>query len=69
MPIKKTKWVSKWRKITMKKYVCSVCGYVYDEQTGDVDSGVAAGTVWAEVPEDYVCPLCGAPKDMFEVNS
>ncbi len=42
----------------MKKYVCTVCGYVYDE--------AAEGTAWSELPEDYVCPVCGVGKDMFE---
>ena len=49
----------------MKKYVCEVCGYVYDEAMGEADHGVAAGTVWADVPEDFVCPLCGVGKDQF----
>ena len=49
----------------MKRYVCSICGYVYDEETGDPDSGVAPGTVWADVPDDYVCPVCGASKEEF----
>ena len=52
----------------MAKYVCTICGYVYDEQTGDVDSGVAAGTAWADVPDDYTCPMCGAGKDAFEAE-
>ncbi len=49
----------------MDKYVCDVCGYVYDEAAGDPDNGVAAGTVWADVAEDYVCPLCSVGKDQF----
>ena len=49
----------------MKKYVCDVCGYVYDEAQGDPDNGVAAGTKWEDVPEDWVCPLCGVGKDQF----
>ena len=49
------------------KYVC-VCGYVYDEAAGDPDSGVAAGTKWADVPDDYECPVCGASKDVFEAE-
>jgi rubredoxin len=49
----------------MKKYVCEVCGYVYDEAMGEAEHGVAAGTVWADVPEDFVCPLCGVGKDQF----
>ena len=47
------------------RYVCEVCGYVYDEEMGEVDHGVAAGTEWANVPEDFVCPLCGVGKDQF----
>ncbi len=50
----------------MKKYVCTVCGYIYDEAAGDPDNGVAPGTKWADVPEDWVCPDCGVGKDMFE---
>ncbi len=50
----------------MKKYKCTVCGYVYDESKGDPDSGVAPGTLWADVPDDWSCPVCGASKDMFE---
>ena len=49
----------------MKKYVCEVCGYVYDEALGDSDNGIAPGTPWEEVPDDYVCPLCGVGKDQF----
>lgn len=48
------------------RYVCTVCGFIYDEAAGDPDNGVAPGTAWADVPEDYVCPLCGVGKDMFE---
>ena len=47
------------------KYVCNVCGYVYDEEAGDPDNGIAPGTTWAEVPEDFTCPLCGVGKDEF----
>jgi rubredoxin len=50
----------------MKKYVCTVCGYVYDEAVGDVENGIEAGTAWEDVPEDYLCPLCGVGKDQFE---
>jgi rubredoxin len=49
----------------MTKYVCNVCGYVYDPAAGDPDSGVAAGTEWADVPSDWVCPVCGVGKDDF----
>lgn len=50
----------------MKKYICTICGYVYDEAAGDPDNGVAPGTVWENVPEDWVCPDCGVGKDQFE---
>ena len=46
------------------KYVCP-CGYVYDPAIGDPDSGIAPGTAWEDVPEDWVCPVCGLSKDMF----
>ena len=49
----------------MKKYVCSACGYVYDPEQGDPDSGIKPGTSFEEIPEDWVCPACGAPKSMF----
>ena len=49
----------------MKKYVCDLCGWVYDEATGDADNGIAAGTTFDQLPEDLVCPLCGATKDQF----
>lgn len=48
------------------KYVCTVCGYTYDEKAGDPDSNIAPGTTWEEVPEDFVCPVCGVDKSMFE---
>lgn len=50
----------------MNKYVCVVCGYVYNEELGDPDNGIAPGTKWEDVPDDYVCPLCGVGKDQFE---
>ena len=49
----------------MKKYVCDVCGYIYDEATGDPDNGSEAGTKWEDVPDDFLCPLCGVGKDQF----
>lgn len=51
----------------MKKYKCSVCGYIYDPENGDPDNGVNAGTAFENLPEDWVCPECGVGKDMFEV--
>ena len=50
----------------MEKWVCVVCGYVYDEEAGDTDSGIAAGTKFEDIPEDWVCPLCGAGKSEFK---
>ena len=50
----------------MKQYICSVCGYVYDEANGAPDDGIAPGTLWADLPEDWACPLCGAAKSEFE---
>ncbi len=52
----------------MAKYVCSVCGYTYDEAEGAPDVGIAAGTKWDDVPDDFVCPVCGVAKDMFEAE-
>lgn len=50
----------------MEKYECSACGYVYDPEVGDPENGIAAGTSFDELPEDWVCPLCGLGKDAFE---
>ena len=47
------------------KYVCTVCGFIYDEAAGDPDNGVAPGTAWEDVPADWVCPVCGLGKEMF----
>ncbi|MCR4562487.1 MAG: rubredoxin [Bacilli bacterium] len=50
----------------MKKYVCTVCGHVYDPEVGDPDSGIAPGTAFEDIPADWVCPVCGVDKSMFE---
>lgn len=50
----------------MEKYICTVCGYIYDEAAGDPDNGVAPGTKFEDIPDDWVCPLCGVPKSDFE---
>lgn len=50
----------------MEKYVCTVCGYVYDEEKGEPDIGIAPGTKWEDVPDDFTCPLCSVGKDQFE---
>lgn len=49
----------------MKKYVCTACGYIYDPAAGDPDSGIAPGTPFENLPDDWVCPACGAAKSMF----
>ncbi len=48
------------------KYVCSVCGYVYDEEAGDEEHGIAPGTKFEDIPEDFTCPLCGVGKADFD---
>ena len=53
----------------MDKYVCTVCGYVYDPALGGPDSGIAAGTAFIDLPDDWVCPVCGADKDQFELEA
>ena len=50
----------------MKKYVCEICGWEYDEALGDADNGIAPGTKFDELPEDFVCPLCGVTKENFK---
>ena len=51
------------------KYVCNVCGYVYDEAAGDPDNGIAPGTKWDDLPADFVCPLCGVGKEDFSTEA
>jgi len=50
----------------MKKYKCTVCGYIYDPAKGDPDGGIAPGTPFEKLPDDWTCPVCGASKDQFE---
>ena len=50
----------------MEKYICTVCGYIYDEAQGIPDEGIVPGTKWVDLPEDWVCPLCGVTKEEFE---
>jgi rubredoxin len=50
----------------MDKYVCSVCGYVYDPAEGDPDNGIEPGTKFDDLPDDWECPVCGAGKSDFE---
>lgn len=51
----------------MEKYRCIICGYIYDPEEGDPDNGIEPGTAFSDLPEDWVCPLCGASQDDFEV--
>lgn len=49
----------------MNTWTCTICGYTYDPANGDPDNGIAPGTAFEAIPEDWVCPLCGASKDSF----
>lgn len=53
--------------MTYEKWVCTICGFIYDEAVGLPDDGIPAGTKWANVPEDWACPECGATKSEFEM--
>ena len=55
--------------MTMDRYVCILCGYVYDPAEGDPEGGIPAGTPFEELPEDWVCPDCGVGKEYFEKES
>lgn len=50
----------------MSIYVCTVCGYEYDEAVGEPDNNIPANTLFNDLPDDYVCPLCGVGKESFE---
>ena len=50
----------------LAKYQCGPCGYVYDPEKGDPDSGIAPGTAFEDLPDNWCCPVCGVSKDMFE---
>lgn len=50
----------------MERWICTICQYVYDPEQGDPDRGIAPGTPFESLPEDWSCPLCGAGKDAFE---
>lgn len=49
----------------MQKYLCEPCGYIYDPEEGDPDNGIAPGTEFEDIPDDWLCPLCGLGKDAF----
>ena len=50
----------------MERWICTICQYVYDPALGDPDNGIPAGTAFEALPDTWVCPLCGAGKDVFE---
>ena len=50
----------------MEKWTCKICGYFYNPEEGDSDGNIPPNTSFEKLPEDWVCPVCGAPKDMFE---
>lgn len=52
--------------LLMEKWKCMTCGYIYDPEEGDSDTGIEPGTPFEELPDDWVCPRCGVTKDMFE---
>lgn len=51
--------------VQLSQYKCDICGYIYDESAGIPENGIAPGTRWEDLPQDWVCPLCGAPKEVF----
>ncbi len=53
----------------MEKWICTVCGYVYDPAVGDPDNGIEAGTAFENLPDTWVCPECGVGKELFEKES
>lgn len=53
----------------MERWICVICGFIYDEAVGMPEQGVVAGTRFSELPEDWMCPECGSPKSAFEVYS
>ena len=53
----------------MEKYICTICEYVYDPEQGDPENGIEPGTAFEDLPDDWVCPLCGVGKDEFEKAS
>jgi rubredoxin len=60
---------TRWVMSDFKKYRCTACGHIYDEAQGDPDSGIPAGTRWEDVPADWECPICRAPKSEFKLVS
>jgi len=57
------------KEMTMDKYECTACGYIYNPETGDPDGGIAPGTAFTDIPDDWVCPQCGVGKEYFQKMS
>ena len=60
--------LSKSKEVILMKYVCDVCGWEYDEAAGYPEGGIAPGTKWEDVPDDFECPLCSVGKDQFSAE-
>lgn len=56
-----------FKSMIMKKYVCIICGYIYDPADGDPENGIPPGTPFEDIPDDWTCPACGVGKEHFEV--
>lgn len=54
--------------MAFRKWVCTVCDYIYDEELGEPDHGIPAGTAWEDIPDDWECPVCGETKAGFEME-
>jgi rubredoxin len=52
----------------MQKYICTVCSYVYDPEQGDPDNDISPGTLFEDLPDEWICPVCGATKEEFEAE-
>ena len=65
IPNTKNKTVKREVIMEYEKYMCEPCGYIYDPMLGDPDGGIAPGTPFEELPDDWVCPICGLSKDVF----
>ena len=57
--------IKEYKEEHFMKYVCDVCGWIYDEEAGDPDNGIAPGTKFEDLPDDFECPLCSVGKDQF----
>jgi len=52
--------------MTMEKWECTACGYIYDPELGDPEQGIKPGTPFEDLPDDWVCPQCGVGKELFQ---